>query len=218
MFCCCLFAFLLLKRNDTRNSVYLTKCVCAVSLCGCKLWHQQTVYALCTKQSMFFDRRRRCRCRSSCVFSKQWTLCNRGDGDGIGGPWRMFHKKECFKWRENHLPPTFFHILIGIDSIQFCVRSRTITTITTNDFPFLVFNGETSRDRVELLSERKQDKIHISHLDFDIRNIYNLYHSKMRWQFQKYKYWNTKKVIKVNKWEKKLRPTTSANFIRMFSA
>lgn len=94
---------LLLKRNDTRSSVCLTKCVCAISLYGCKLRHQRTVNALFTKQSMFYCHHHRCHC--SCAFSKLWAL---SDGGGCGSGGYFIKKKECFKWRENHLPPIHF--------------------------------------------------------------------------------------------------------------
>lgn len=62
-------------------------------------------------------------------------------------------KKVNFKWRENHLPPTFFNTSNGIDSIPLCVFVRTpspanTTTTATNDFPFLVLNEETTSDGI----------------------------------------------------------------------
>lgn len=59
-----------------------------------------------------YNRRR----RYSCAFSKLRTL-----HDGSVGRGEYFMKKECFKWCENHLPPIFFYILIGIDSIPFYI-------------------------------------------------------------------------------------------------
>lgn len=89
---------------------------------------------------------------------------------------------------------SFFYILIGIDSIPFCVHSHTITT--TNDFPFLISNREPAREMVM----SSQNETEIRSIFFF---LWILSRQKCNDNFRgKKNNWNTKKVIKVNKREK----------------